>query len=236
MIKSLFLLILALVLSFVSARCAETRTEAAAVTPTDPSRHASFLRQIKEGNGEFGLLLIGDSITDWWPAKGKESYAAFLPWKPLNLGVSGEHTEHVLYRLLNGELDGIKPKAAMIMIGTNNLGHSAEEKPEWTAAGVKKIVETVRTRLPQTKILLLAIFPRNAKVADPIRQRIVAANKLIAPIADGKTITFMDISDKFMDAEGNLKSDLMPDLLHPNATGYQVWLNAVKAKLEEMMK
>jgi lysophospholipase L1-like esterase len=235
--KKIQLLLLALFVCFLQPiRAGEPRTAESAVTPTDPSRHGNFLREIKAANGDFNFLLIGDSITDYWPGKGKDTYAAFLPWKPLNLGVSGEHTEHVLFRLTNGELDGIHPKAAMIMIGTNNLGHSGDEKPEWTAAGVKKIVETVRAKLPDTKILLLAIFPRSPKATDSIRQRVVETNKLIAPIADNKMVFFKDISEKFLDAEGNLSPELMPDYLHPSAKGYQVWLDAVKPKLDELMK
>jgi lysophospholipase L1-like esterase len=94
----------------------------------------------------------------------------------------------------------------------------------------------VRAKLPNTKILLLAIFPRSAKASDGIRQRVVATNKLLAPIADDKTVFFMDISGKFLDAEGNLSPDIMPDYLHPNAKGYQIWLDAVKPKLDELMK
>lgn len=224
------------ILLLVSSTQAEPRTEASAITPTDPSRHAKFLKQIKDGNGNFDFLLIGDSITDWWPGKGKDTYEIFQPWKPLNLGVSGEGTEHVLFRLLNGELDGIQPKTAMIMIGTNNLGHAGDEKPEWVAAGVRKIVETVRTKLPNTKILLLAIFPRSAKATDGIRQRVVETNKLLPAIADGKMVAFLDISDKFLDTEGNLISEVMPDSLHPNAAGYKIWLDAVKPTLDELMK
>jgi lysophospholipase L1-like esterase len=216
--------------------CGAPRTEQAAATPTDPSRHAKFLAQIQDGKGDFNFVLIGDSITDYWPGKGKDSYAAFLPWKPLNLGVSGEHTEHILFRIANGELDGIKPKVVMVMIGTNNLGHLGDEKPEWVAAGVKKIVETIRTKLPDSKILLLAIFPRSEKPTDPLRQRVAATNKLLAPLADNKKVFYMDIGEKFLDAEGSMKKELMPDVLHPNANGYQVWLDAVKPKLDELMK
>lgn len=212
------------------------RTEADAVTPTENSRHANFMKQIQAMHGDVGLLLIGDSITDGWPGKGKETYAEFAPWKPLNLGVSGEHTEHVLWRLTNGELDGYKAKAVMIMIGTNNLGHDGAEKPEWTAAGIKKIVEVVREKQPQAKILLLAIFPRSAKPTDSIRVRVAETNKLLPALADNKNVFYMDIGSGFLDEAGNLKMDLMPDALHPNAEGYKVWLAAVKAKLEELMK
>ena len=190
---------------------------------------------IKAGNGEFQFVLLGDSITDNWPKGGKESYARFAPLKPLDLGVSGETTEEVLWRIMNGELDGYQAKVVMIMIGTNNLGHYGDEKPEWVAAGIKKIIETVRARQPKAKILLLAIFPRGATTQDVLRQKVDATNKLLPSLADGKQVFFLDIGLKFTDPQGNLPKTLMPDLLHPNADGYKVWINAVKPKLEELM-
>ena len=214
---------------------ATPRTPESAVTPTDFSRHAGFLRQIQEGHGDFDFVLIGDSITDGWPARGKDSYARFLPWKPLDLGVSSESTENVLFRISNGELDGIHPKVVMIMIGTNNQGHYGDEKPEWTAAGVKKIIEVVRAKCPNAKILLLAIFPRGATTQDGLRQRVAEVNKLLPSLADDKNVFFMDIGPKFLDAQGNLSKEIMPDLLHPNTNGYRIWIEAVRPKLEELM-
>ncbi len=214
---------------------AETRIAESAVTPVEKSRHSDFMRQIKAGHGDFNFVLIGDSITDGWPRGGKDSYARFAPWKPLDLGVSGETTEEVLWRLLNGELDGIHPKVVMLMIGTNNLGHYGDEKPEWVAAGIKKILETIRAKQPKAKILLLAIFPRAAGPQDAIRRKVDEVNRLLPAMADGQTIFFLDIGPKFLDAQGNLPKEVMPDLLHPNAKGYQIWIDAVGPKLEEMM-
>lgn len=219
----------------ISHLVAETRTAESAVTPVEKSRHSDFMRQIKAGHGDFNFVLIGDSITDGWPRGGKDSYARFAPWKPLDLGVSGETTEEVLWRLLNGELEGIHPKVVMLMIGTNNLGHYGDEKPEWVAAGIKKILETIRAKQPQAKILLLAIFPRAAGPQDAIRRKVDEVNRLLPAMADGQTIFFMDIGPKFLDAQGNLPKEVMPDLLHPNAKGYQIWIDAVGPKLEEMM-
>ena len=206
------------------------------MTSIDFSRHAGFLREIQSGDRDFEIVLLGDSITDFWPRHGADSYAEFLPWKPLNLGVSSEGTEHVLYRITHGELDGIHPKVVMIMIGTNNMGRFADEKPEWTAAGIKKIVEVVRSNCPGAKILLLAIFPRSSKPTDLIRQRVDAVNRMIAPLADDKSVLFMDIGDRFLDERGNIKIELMPDLLHPNAAGYRVWMDAVKPQLNKLMR
>ena len=213
----------------------EPRTPESSVTPVEKSRHADFMNQIKAGKGNFDFVLIGDSITDAWPRTGKNSYARFAPWKPLDLGVSGEHTEEVLWRLQNGELDGIHPKVIMLLIGTNNLGHCVDEKPEWVAAGIKKILETIRAKQPQAKIILLAIFPRGATAEDPIRLRVEETNKLLPALADGKEVIFLDIGPKFLDANGNLPKQVMPDMLHPNDKGYELWIDAVAPKLEELM-
>jgi len=218
-----------------SAIPAEPRTPESAVTPVEKSRHNDFMRQIKARHGDFDFVLIGDSITDLWPKKGADSYARFAPWKPLDLGVSGETTEEVLWRLMNGELDGIHPKVVMIMIGTNNIGHYGDEKPEWVAAGIKKIIETVRAKQPQAKILLLAIFPRSAMAKDGVRQKNDQVNALLPTLADGKNVFFLDIGPKFLDPQGNLSKDIMPDLLHPNDQGYRIWIEAVRPKLEELM-
>ena len=228
-------LLLSLLLAPLASAATESRTSESAFTPVEKSRHADFMKQIKAGNGDFSFVLLGDSITDGWTNKAKETYAQFAPWKPLDLGVSGETTEELLWRIMNGELDGYKAKVVMIMIGTNNLGHYGDERPEWVAAGIKKIIETVRAKQPQAKILLLAIFPRSATTQDAIRQKVDATNKLLPALADDKNVFFLDIGSKFTDAQGNLPKTLMPDLLHPNADGYRVWINAVKPKLEELM-
>ncbi len=204
--------------------------------PIEKSRHIDFMNQIQESKGAIDFVLIGDSITDGWPGKAKDTYAEFLPWKPLNLGVSGEQTEQVLWRLLHGELEGYHAKTIMILIGTNNLGHFQDEKPDWTAAGVKKIVETVEEKQPQAKILLLGIFPRSAKANDGMRMRVIETNKLLAALKFGPQVTYLDISDKFLDAAGDISPEIMPDFLHPNAAGYKIWLDAVKPTLERMMK
>jgi beta-glucosidase len=213
----------------------EPRTADSAVTPVEKSRHNDFLRQIRASHGDFDFVLIGDSITDHWPQNGADSYARFAPWKPLDLGVSGESTEEVLWRLQNGELEGIHPKVIMLMIGTNNLGHHGDEKPEWVAAGIRKILETIRARQPQAKILLLAIFPRAGTPQDALRGKVNETNKLLPSLADGQNILYMDIGSKFLDAQGNLRMEIMPDALHPNEAGYRIWLEAVGPELEEMM-
>ncbi|CAN5446535.1 hypothetical protein BH10PLA1_BH10PLA1_00240 [soil metagenome] len=209
------------------------RTPEDAVTPKvhSPNRHPIFLEQIKKG--PYDLLFLGDSITDFWPKRGPESWKKFAEYKPLDLGVSGDRTEHVLWRINNGELEGLSPKVTVIMIGTNNAG---PDKPEWIAAGVAKIVETVHEKLPNTKVLLLGVFPRAAAKTNNARKAVADINALISKLGDDKKTFYLDIGDKFLDEKGELTKDIMPDYLHPSAKGYDIWYDAMKPKLDELMK
>jgi lysophospholipase L1-like esterase len=210
------------------------RTAEDALTPTvkDPHRHKQFLSRTKQG--PVGLLFLGDSITDFWPHGGKESWQKFAKYDPADFGISADRTEHVLWRLANGELDGIHPRVVVLMIGTNNIGHFAEEQPEWAAAGVKKIVETVHEKLPESRVLLLSVFPRDRKESAS-RKKVEAINAIIAKLDDGKKTRYLDVTAKFLDAQGEIPKDIMPDGLHPNAKGYDLWYEAMRPLLEEMI-
>ena len=196
--------------------------------------HQKFLQQAKAGN--IDLLFLGDSITEGWTNNktNKEVWDKnYGDLKAADFGIGGDRTEHVLWRMDNGELDGISPKVVVLMIGTNNTGGwSADD----IAAADTKIVKTLHEKLPTTKVLLLAIFPRGAKATDPIRAKIKKVNEALAKLDDGKTTRYLDFGDKFLDADGNLPKEIMPDSLHPNAKGYEIWASAMKPLLDEMMK
>ena len=213
------------------------RTEFSAVTPVasnrGPVRHEQFLYRIKQG--DIGLLFIGDSITDFWPRTGEYSWLKFAPYHPANFGISGERTEHVLWRMANGELDGIHPKLVVLMIGTNNIGQRPADKAGWAAAGVAKIVETIHEKLPDSKVLLLGIFPRDDKNSEP-RAEVVKINAIIAKLDDGGKTRYLDISEVFLDGNGEIPKDVMADKLHPTAKGYDLWFEAIQATVNEMMK
>jgi lysophospholipase L1-like esterase len=191
------------------------------------NRHA----QKKElaAKGGVDLVFIGDSITQGWEGKGKAAWEKhFAPRKALNLGYSGDRTEHVLWRLDNGELpDALQPKAFVVMIGTNNTGHRMD-KPEDIAAGVEGIVKKLTTARPQAKVLLLAIFPRGEKPEDAKRKNNDAANERLAKLAGGQ-VQFLDISASFLESDGMLPKSIMPDLLHLNEEGYRRWAGALEA-------
>ncbi|MBA3936581.1 MAG: hypothetical protein H0X38_03890 [Planctomycetes bacterium] len=213
---------------------AKPRTPASALTPElkDQDRHAAFLQRIAAG--PVGLLFIGDSITDFFPDRGADTWARFTAYHPADFGISADRTEHVLWRLSNGELDDIEPTATVILIGTNNIGHFDDEQSEWAAAGVAKVVATVRAKLPRTRILLLGVFPRDAKDSRH-RQQVTEINAIIAQLADGKAVTWLDIGDRFLTADGAIDQELMPDGLHPSAKGYAVWYDAMWPTLEKLL-
>ncbi len=195
-------------------------------------RHESFNNRVKQG--EVDLLIIGDSITHGWEGAGREVWNKYYKSRQaVNLGISGDQTQHVLWRLENGNIDGISPKLAMLMIGTNNA--NAGQKPEDIAAGVKAIVEKLRDKLPQTKVLVLGIFPRGADDQDPIRRRNVKANEIIARLADDKMVFYLDIGDKFLEPDRKLSKTIMPDLLHLSPKGYAIWAEAVEPTIAKLM-
>ncbi|HEX3355704.1 MAG TPA: GDSL-type esterase/lipase family protein, partial [Tepidisphaeraceae bacterium] len=199
----------------------------------DPNRHTQFLSRIKEG--DVGLLFMGDSIMDIWPRTGENSWLKFAPYHPADFGISADHTEHVLWRITNGELDGIHPKVMVLMIGTNNIGHTPADTPEWAANGVKTIVDTTRKALPDTKILLLGVFPRDTP-GSVHRDAVAKINEIISKLDDGKMVRYLDIGKVFLDADGNIPPDIMADKLHPTAKGYDLWYDAMHPLLDEMMK
>lgn len=210
------------------------------------ARHEGFVAEAK-AHADAKVLFIGDSITDFWrtadPKRGGLAVwnANFAPLNALNFGISADRTQHVLWRLENGEVDGLKPKAVVLMIGTNNTGFEPDKvtprnTPAETIEGVTAIVKTLRAKLPAAKILLLAIFPRAEKPDNPQRLQIKEINQALAKLDDGKMIKYLDIGPKFLEADGTLTREIMPDLLHPGEKGYEIWAAAIKEPLAALMK
>jgi lysophospholipase L1-like esterase len=208
------------------------------------TRHEQFLKRAAQGDVD--VLFLGDSITQGWEGAGKEVWAKhFGPRKAANFGIGGDRTQHVLWRITTGkELEGINPKVAVLMIGTNNAGaNSAEE----IAAGVEAVVRELRRQKPDMKVLLLGVFPRSGKApkdlkdanrvaADELNTKLPDVNKRIARLDDGKAVKYLDIGPKFLDAEGGLSKDVMPDYLHLSPKGYAIWAEAIQEPLNELLK
>ena len=244
----------------------------------DIPRHKEFLSRIEQSKGLGDIIFLGDSITHGW--EGQKAWQEhFGSFKPVNLGIGGDQTGHVLWRITDGhELDHLSPKAAVIMIGTNNIGgHSAQQ----IAGGITAIVEELKRQKPHIKVLVLGVFPRgnafdaelgldqitesmkpineelkkekpdikrlNVLVRSLERQRgtipaaklnkkVAEINAIIANLDDGERVFYKDIGKEFLDPNGALSGEIMPDYLHLSAKGYDIWGNAIKADIEKLIK
>jgi lysophospholipase L1-like esterase len=206
--------------------------------------HESFLKRAKEG--PIGVLFLGDSITEGWTRAPHIWERYFGKYQPANFGIGGDRTQHVIWRIANGELDGITPKVVVFMLGTNNSGDNTSGQ---IAEADKKIIGLIREKIPSVKVLLLAIFPRDARrnndgliteaaIADAAK-RVAAndrANALLAKLDDGVNVRFLNINPIFLGRDGRIPWIIMPDQLHPNAAGYQLWAEAMQPLLDEMMQ
>jgi lysophospholipase L1-like esterase len=232
--------LLAFAIALPAAVFANTASEPAPRDENWQKRHEGFVEIAKKETG-CQVLFIGDSITAGWRGKGLEAWKEnYAPLHAVNLGIGGDRTQHLLWRLQNGGLGALRPKVVVMMIGTNNTGLEGDKKtprnttPE-IAGGVDTLLKSLRANLPASKILLLAVFPRGEKNS-PARAQVNELNKLIAPLHDGKNIFFLDIGPKFLEPDGTLSRDIMPDLLHPNERGYQIWVDSIKEPLAKLLK
>jgi lysophospholipase L1-like esterase len=196
------------------------------------NRHERYVARAKQGN--VNVLFLGDSITQGWEGNGKQVWKErYEPLHAANFGIGGDRTQHVLWRLRAGkELEGIHPKVVVLMIGTNNTGSNS---PEDIAAGVTAIVQELSTQRPDAKLLLLGVFPRSPKTGDKIRDKIKDINERIAKLDDGKLVRYLDIGDKFLEKDGSLTKEIMPDYLHLSPKGYTIWADAIQPSLDEML-
>lgn len=194
------------------------------------ARHESMNAKAKQGH--IDLIYVGDSIVEHYEHQGKEVWERYYAGRnALNLGIGGDRTEHVIWRLDHGNLDGISPKLAIVMIGQNNGGRNTGDE---IAEGVTTIVKQIRTKLPNTKILLLGIFQRREKPT-PERAVLAKANEIISKLADDKHIYYLDINYFFVRPDGMISHELMYDYEHPTPLGHQVWAETIEPKVAELM-
>lgn len=202
------------------------------------TRHELTSAAVKRAKPQ--ILFIGDSITHFFGGEQFDSYALrgkntwnefYAPRNPGNLGFGWDKTENVLWRLQNGTIDGIAPKLIVMMIGTNNTGNCSV--PD-IAAGIEAIVLELEKRLPQSKILLLGVFPRGEK-PNLAREKIAEINQIIAKLDGTHNVTFLDIGAKFLTPDGLITKDIMPDFLHPNEKGYRIWAEAIEPTVKRLM-
>jgi alpha-L-fucosidase 2 len=229
-----------------NARCPDYRTESVTPGPLEQSwsinwwipRHQQKLAEVqklKAAGQHSELVFIGDSITEGWEKSGSAVWAErYARYHAIDLGFGGDHTENVLWRLLHGELDGLSPKVTVLMIGTNNTG-DRQEDPRTTAAGIRRLVAEIRQRLPDTRLLLLAVFPRDEKPDSLLRRINARINADIAGLVDGQHVFFLDINPQLLQPDGTLSRDVMPDLLHPNEHGYAIWADSMAPLLQDLL-
>jgi beta-glucosidase len=215
------------------------------LVPWWPARHQAVLKRIKKGHVD--VIMLGDSITHKWERAGKKVWKEYYGKRnAVNLGFGGDRTQHVLWRIQHGEIEGINPKLAILMIGTNNTGREGSTA-ERIADGIKAIVCELRKKLPNTKILVLGIFPRGS-----VEQRkgetyyetapyndqwakIDRINKLTSRIADNKMIYYLNINKVFLNEKGEVTRKALPDLLHPGEKGFQLWAQAMEPTVKKLL-
>ena len=215
------------------------------VTPSLPDKgwtHEMWLprfdaKKALAAQGGYDIVFLGDSITHGWESRGAKVWAENFEsgtYKALNCGFSGDRTEHLLWRLMNGQLADLKPKAFVVMIGTNNTGHrdAVAEPPTDTILGIQSVVDWLKANHPEAKVILHPIFPRGATIDDPCRVRNDLVNSEIKAFADGKSVLWCDFNSRLLSTNGVMETSMAKDLLHPGEDGYRIWAEEVKPFLD----
>ncbi|MBL9216016.1 MAG: GDSL family lipase [Opitutaceae bacterium] len=201
-------------------------------------RHDGFVAEARAGG--IDVVFLGDSITDGWRKEGRVIWDAHLaPLRAANFGIDGDRTQHVLWRLEHGTLAGLSPKVVVLMIGTNNTSlergsDRLRNTPDEALAGVTRIVATLRSQVPQARILLLAIFPRD-EPGTAQRARVEEVNRGLARLHDGQHVHFLDLGPNFLGRDGALSPAIMPDKLHLTEAGYSIWAAAIRQPLADLL-
>jgi lysophospholipase L1-like esterase len=195
----------------------------------------------KAAKGGIDVYFAGDSIVRRWGALDYPDLLAnwtqnFFGWNAGNFGWGADKTQHVLWRLENGELDGVNPKVVVLLAGTNNVGRTPGDaaKVADITAGLTRIVAVLRAKAPSAVIVITGIFPRNDNMA--VMPEIARINANLAKLADGKSIRYLDVNRTLAGKDGRLADGMMnADALHPTIKGYQVWADALKPILTELL-
>ncbi|MCY2959041.1 MAG: GDSL-type esterase/lipase family protein [Planctomycetota bacterium] len=180
------------------------------------------------------VVFVGDSITQGWEGAGARVWKEALePLGALDLGVSGDRTEHVLWRLGQAPLTRLQPKAIVLLIGTNNLGHGSSDAAQ-TLLGIQRVVAVLREQCPAARLLVLDVFPRGERF-NAMRGDIAQINQVLAGMDDGKLVRCLRVGDRFVEEDGSIRKEIMPDFLHLSETGYRMWADALVPHLREAL-
>lgn len=196
-------------------------------------QHDAYVALARKGG--IDLVFVGDSITRSWTREGLQVWKTrFAPLHAANFGVAGDCTQHVLWRMQNGELENINPKAVVILIGTNNI--SAGDSPADIAQAVGAIIGEIRRRVPGSRILLLGVLPRRELASHPDRERVRAVNLLLSQMQEGDRITYLDIGDKLLQPDGSMNKEATPDFVHLTEKGYELFAEAIQPTVESLLR
>lgn len=205
--------------------------------PRDGQGYQRFLelnQRVQASHGQAKVIFVGDSITQGWEGNGKEVWAKYYaPRQAINLGIGSDHTQHVLWRLDHGNLDGLKPDVAVVLIGVNNIPDT-NNTPRHVLEGITAVVRQLRTKLPQTKVLLLGIFPFREDFCDQ-RAKALQVNQALHRLDDGQWVRFLDFGYRFIQPDGRISKDMMRDYLHLSPAGYGIWAGAMEPTLAAML-
>jgi len=237
----------------IDSACAQAKAPASAAAPSDgvalgsqradansKTAHEELVAKARKGG--IDLYFVGDSITRRWGCSDPqwaEMYRNwqknFYGWNAGDFGWGGDGIQHILWRMQNGELEGVHPKVIVILAGTNNIGTrpGGPQKVEDIADGLQAIVSTCHRLAPDAKLILTGIFPRNDNMA--VLPEISSVNQRLAAMADGKSVFYININDKLADPDGRLHDGMTIDKLHPTVQGYQLWADALKPILTRLL-
>lgn len=198
-------------------------------------KHQRINEEARAAGRKAALIFVGDSITAGWRAEGKAIWQArYGRHRALNLGIGGDQTGHVLWRLEHGNLAGLAPRLAVVLIGVNNA-FSRQHSAAQIAAGVGAVVQTLRRRLPGARVLVLGIFPCGQTRTGRLRGKVAAINTLIAGLADGQRVHYLDLGSAFMSRDGSIQQEVMYDYLHLTERGYRIWADAMTPTLTRLL-
>ncbi len=217
-------------------------TSVQAVQRTDPNSMLAHQQLIeKTKRGKIDVYFVGDSITRRWGATDYPDFlvhwkSSFHGWNAANFGWGGDTTHNILWRMQNGEFEGVSPKVIVLQAGTNNLpgsGPADAAKIEEVVGSLRAIIEVFQKKAPEATVILTGVFPRSQNME--LKPAIVEINRQLATIADGKKLRFLNIHDSLADQEGKLLEGISKDGLHLEVKGYEVWATALKPLLTEIL-
>lgn len=197
-------------------------------------RHQENIAAVSKHPDKVKLVFMGDSITEGMYMARDVLDKLWGNYFPEHLGIGGDSTHHLLWRIQNGEVSGLDPKLVVVLIGTNNLNDFSDEQ---TVEGIEAVVAELRKRLPASKILVLGLLPRDYALNGVYRKRVRGVNEILSHrIADHKNVFYFDVGDKLILPDGTLPPTVMPDFLHPSHNGYEMLFNGIKPTVDQLLQ